>query len=158
MKGKLISFNPKMKDGSQETFTYADKTFYVFIITAEIDRNIQVGDANSLSATPKWELNKECEITVEKNDKATSGNKFKLNFSEGKPSGSSRTYGKSAAERMEIISQSSFATAIHYINVLDVDERKAIFEKYGPDDAFINFAKRISQEIIKNAKELEAEN
>jgi hypothetical protein len=158
MKGKLISFNPKMKDGAQESFNFNNKDYYVFIVTAQINGEVKVGDAFSTSTSPKWKLNEECEITVEENEKSTSGNKFRIKFDENKSNFSGRGFGKPIPERMEIITQSSFSTAIHYIEILDAEERKAIFEKYGPDDAFINFSKRIAKEIIKTAKELEAEN
>lgn len=153
MKGKIISINPKYVGQEHESFTSNNKKFYVFITSVEIDGKIEIGDANSTSQQPKWKTNEECEVTVENNDKATGGKKFRFNFGTGEQGG--RTgYGKPVLERMEIISQSSFSTAINYINILTEEERKAIFEKYGPDDALINFAKRISKEITKNSKEL----
>lgn len=158
MKGKIISFSPKMTNGTQETFSFNNKNYYVFIVTADIDGNVQIGDANSTSDSPKWKIGEECEITIEKNDKATGGNKFRIKYESGSSGSSGRSYGKPKEERMEIISQNAFSTAVHYIEILDQDERKALLEKYGPDDSFINFSKRISREIIKNAKELEAEN
>lgn len=158
MKGKIISFSPKMTNGAQETFSFNNKNYYVFIVTADIDGNVQIGDANSTSDSPKWKIGEPCEITVEKNDKATGGNKFKLKFEQSSTGYSGGGYKKPKEERMEIISQNAFSTAVHYIEILNQDERNALLEKYGPDDSFINFSKRISREILKNAKELEAEN
>lgn len=154
MKGKIVSFTPKMMGDTQESFIGHDKTFYVFVVTAEVEGNLQIGDANSTLAQPKWELNKECDVTIEKNDKSTGGNKFKFTFPNAYNSPGGKSYGKTLIERMEIISQSAFSTAIRYIDILENDERKALFEKYGPDDAFINFSKRIAKEVVKNAKEL----
>lgn len=158
MKGKIISISPKMKGNEQESFTANDKTFYVFIVSVEVDGTVQVGDANSTLQQPKWETNKECEVTVEKNDKATGGNRFRFNFGD-RPGfqGGGRSYGKSVEERAEIISQSSYSTAIKYIESLEPDERKLVMDKYGPDDAYEKFANSISDRILKNAKRIKEE-
>lgn len=155
MKGKIISISPKTIGGIQETFTANNKIFYVFIVSVDVGGQIHIGDANSTLKEPKWKLNEEVELTIEDNDKATGGKRFKFQMFNNM---GNKSYGKPIIERMEIISQNAFSTAINYINALSEDERKTLFEKYGPDDSFINFARRISREITKNAKELLSEN
>lgn len=158
MKGQIKSIAPKIVNGAHETFKgYQDKEFFVFLVTVDIDGTLQMGDANSTLKEPKWDLNKDCEITQETNDKATNGNKFKFKFGDrpayqggaGKGGG-----GKSPEDRSEIISQNAFGTAIKYLQVLEPDERKAIIEKYGPDGAFEKFATSISDKIMENAKRI----
>lgn len=158
MKGKIISIAPKIKDGAHESFNFNSKTLYVFILSVEMDGKISVGDAFSTMQSPKWEIGKEYEINIEPKENATGGNKIKIVTENNYQGKTGKTgYGKPIYERTEIISQSAYHSATTYLTFLSEDERKKIIEKYGPDEAFISFANRISDEIVKNAKRLEKE-
>lgn len=153
MKGKIKSFIPKPGSTGHETFEYKRDTYYVFIVTLEIDGKIQVGDANNKYEKPPWELDKEYEIIHETDERSTNSNRFRIKVErQGYSSGyKSSGAGKTPEDRSEIISQNAFGTAIKYIQVLEPDERKAIIEKYGPEGAFEKFAISISNKIMENA-------
>lgn len=154
MKGKIVSIAPKYNNGVHENFTFKDKIFYVFILNVDIEGQIKFGDAFSTTQVPIWKIGEEYEINIEPSEKATGGNKIKIVKENNQYSKSGKTLGRSIEERMEIISQSSYATAITYIAALPEEDRKKIFEKYGPDEAFISFANRISDDVVKNARKL----
>jgi hypothetical protein len=71
MKGKLISFVPKIVNGAQETYTGQNGVLYKFVVTFETDGNNVIGTANSSKQQPSWKVGEEYTYEETRNTSST---------------------------------------------------------------------------------------
>lgn len=114
-KSKLKSFEPKMKDGSHETWSNDNRIYYKFIVTLE---NGDSGECSSTKQTPSWKIGEEYTYNFSINGNYTNIRKFKaVNTGGGYRGGGSRDFESKeerAARQRAIVLQSSISNTINF--------------------------------------------